>query len=155
MNDVVPLKRKRGRPPGSKTKTPDGRPPYKPTPETRDAVELLKAVGTTDAAIAASIGISTETLTKHFGVELTFGRVRKQREVLSMLFASAKKGNVAAQRHLEARMGVAGAQASFDEDADEKPVAREVRLGKKEQQAVEAAKAGVGTEWGEDLGRPN
>ena len=155
MNDVVPPKRKRGRPPGSKTKTPDGRPPYRPTPETRDAVELLKAVGTPETAIAASLGIDVGTLGKHFVQELTFGRARKQREVLSMLFSSAKKGNVAAQRHLEARMGMAGAQASFDEDSDDKPAAREVRLGKKEQQAVEAAKAGVGTEWGEDLGRPN
>ena len=47
-----------------------GRPEYKPTDDQRAAVRSMKADGKSNAAIAAAVGISPNTLRKHFAAEL-------------------------------------------------------------------------------------
>jgi hypothetical protein len=58
------------------------------------------ACGESHETIARAIGCSDETLRKHFAEQLATGAATKRREVIAMLFASAKAGNVSAQRKL-------------------------------------------------------
>jgi DNA invertase Pin-like site-specific DNA recombinase len=43
-----------------------GRPPYAPTPEEREKVQILRAQGMSKEAIASVIGIHVQTLNTHF-----------------------------------------------------------------------------------------
>lgn len=50
-----------------------GRPAHQPTKETKDAVQLMAAAGVNHDAIATIVGISDETLRKHYATELEYG----------------------------------------------------------------------------------
>lgn len=112
-------------------------------------------------AVAAVIGVSRPTLRLYFAEELDHGRARKKAEVISLLYKTARKGNVSAQKKLNELIGIAeaadyGKQPSPDEDA---PAKREqppkpTKLGKKEEAALAAQTAGEGTDWGDDLKVP-
>ena len=54
---------------------PNGRPPHRPTPETRGLVELAASVGATHDQIAAAIGVAWATLAKHYRDELHRAKV--------------------------------------------------------------------------------
>lgn len=110
------------------TKRPVGRPEFKPDRKARQTVERLVFTGMTQAHIARALGISLPTLRLHFVDELETGAARKKAEVINMLFASARGGNVSAQRKL---IGMAPADLSKDE-------AKEEKRGKKEQQQLDA-----------------
>lgn len=73
-----------------------GRPAHQPTPETRRLVEQHAAVGTPQVAIGRVIGVSLNTLTKHYRDELDLGLVHANAVVASTLFAAAKRGNITA-----------------------------------------------------------
>lgn len=133
-----------------------GRPPFKPTAAQRRQVEELVSCGMGHTDIARALGIARETLRKYFADELAEGLARRRAEVIALLYKSARKGNVSAQKALDLATARAGAQASFAEDAE--PAPRPVKLGKKEQAQLDAATAGEGSEWGDDLKpgiRPN
>lgn len=125
-----------------------GRPEFKATDVLKRKVSECAAVGMSQDDIARAIGCSTPTLVKHFDEELTTGAAIKRAEVTAMLFKSARKGNVAAQKHLEAKATVAAAaQALKDREggggtAPPAPAPREERLGKKEAQRRAAAQVG-------------
>lgn len=112
-----------------------GRPAYAPTPEDRETVEQMRYGGETEHVIALALGITIPTLRKHFREELDKGPSVRRREVIGMLFAQARKGNVAAAKKLEEMGRVAGAAASVKSREIVAP-----KLGKKEIQAA-AAKA--------------
>jgi predicted transcriptional regulator len=124
---------------------------FRPTDEQRDNVEIYVCGGMTHEEIAVVLGITKPTLEKHFQDELAHGRARKRAEIMQMLVTSGRKGNVSAQKYLHAVAGVQAAAAEWEaaEAAGKPPPAR--KLGKKEEQAVAAATAGQGTEWGDDL----
>lgn len=107
-----------------------GRPAFKATPALRQKVEQLISCGMTQDDVARAIGCSTPTLTKHFEEELTTGAAKKRAEVISMLYRNAKKGNVSAQKALEAMTrSVVAPEAGVGAGAD---------LGKKQQQQAAA-----------------
>ena len=96
--------------------------------------------------IAIGLGISRETLEKHYEEELSNGAYARRLEVLDALHKSAVKGNAAAVRaYLAMDPPVA--------PTPEKPAEKEPELGKKAQAAVDAKKAGDNTEWGDLLPR--
>lgn len=138
-----------------------GRPPFKPTPKQRRAVEQMVSVGESKATIARALRIDDDTLDKHFADELANGLARRRMEVSDLLFKSARKGNVSAQKHLDQRIGIAAAEAAFGGDKPAAPAEqpRPRKLGKKEEAQAAAETAGSGTDWGNDLNpaasRPN
>lgn len=128
-----------------------GRPSFCATPEMRRQVEQLVAVGTTEEDIAIFLRVAIMTLRKHFAEELRFGRMKVRAEVVDLLFTSARAGNVSAQKKLEDMTGIA-MSARVAEHAGE-PVGRPPKLGKKEQQQLEAQNPDATTTMGELMAR--
>lgn len=125
--------------------------PFNPTEEMRDEVELLAACGLEHRAIASGLRINVLTLEKYFRNELDYGSPRKLHEILSMLYKSAKRGNVQAQKKL---LEIVEKRATADQIATwaaEKSIPVRLQPGKKEQAAMDAKTAGDGNEWGDDL----
>lgn len=110
-----------------------GRPPFRPTIEQRQTVEQMKFCGESDATIARALCIDPDTLRKHFADELADGHAQKRKEVISMLFSSARGGNVSAQKKLEEMGRVAAAEEAVR--GREKPTPK---LGKKEERKAAA-----------------
>lgn len=116
-----------------------GRPPFKPTAAMRRQVEELRSCGMSEDSIARAIGISTPTLQKHFAEELLNGSAKKRAEVIRMLYRSAAKGNVSAQKKLEEMTRQAAlAEAMMVPRPTE---AKAPKLGKKQQEAAAAEAA--------------
>lgn len=91
--------------------------------------------------IAIALGISRNTLEKHFQWELSIGAHQCRAEVLEAMYRTAKKGVVAAQKAY-VQMGVPVAAPPVENDTPEP-----AKLGKKEQQQADAKVAQVGTDW--------
>lgn len=66
-----------------------GRPAHEPTDEQREAVRVMAACGVRHDAIAAIVGVSDETLRKHYGHELAHGNAEVIRDVANALIARA------------------------------------------------------------------
>lgn len=66
------------------------------TVETRKLARALASVGITYEDIASKIGISHETLVKHYKQELADGRIDANAQVAKGLFEQARAGNTAA-----------------------------------------------------------
>lgn len=117
-----------------------GRPPYRPTIEARQTVEEMKFCGESDNTIARALGIDVDTMRKHFADELADGHAQRRKEVIGMLFSSARAGNVSAQKHLDQIGRASGAQEAVDRRAP-----KAAKLGKKEEQhaAAQAVASGA------------
>lgn len=89
--------------------------------------------------IALALGISRNTLTKHFDVELSCGACAKRMETLDAMFKAAKGGNVTAQKAYIATVPKISAPAP----EQTKPA----KTGKKEQAQADATTAQVGSDW--------
>lgn len=99
------------------------------------AVEQMKFCGESEHTIAAALGIDVDTLRKHLARELATGHANRRREVVNLLFASARDGNVSAQRKLEEIGKIAGAA-----EAVKRREAPAPKLGKKEEQKLAAGR---------------
>lgn len=75
---------------------PSGRPPHKPTKETRETAKRLSALGVPHEDIATRLKISADTLVKYYGEDLDEGRIDANAAIAGTLFNQAKKGNTAA-----------------------------------------------------------
>ncbi|TIP07811.1 hypothetical protein [Mesorhizobium sp.] len=124
----------------------------------RRTVEEMRSCGESENVIARSLGIDVDTLRKHCADELDNGFSNRRREVIGLLYKSARGGNVTAQKRLEEMTRLAGAAAEFDARQKETGAtpsqprpARSPKLGKKEVQREEAMTAGLNSEWGDDL----
>ena len=127
-----------------KAARPRGRPVYKPSIEGRQTVEEMKYFGEDEAVIARALGIDIKTLKKHFADELDGGFAARRKEIVGMLFKSAREGNVSAQRKLEEIGKVAGAAEEVDRRTSQPPVPpAPPKLGKKEEANVRAVDANV------------
>lgn len=73
-----------------------GRPPHKPTKESREQVKRLSALGCPHEDIATRLKISSDTLVKYYQDELDEGRIDANSAIAGTLFNQAKKGNTAA-----------------------------------------------------------
>jgi len=114
-----------------------GRPAFRPTIEQRRTVEEMKFCGESDNTIARALGIDPDTLRKHFPDELADGHAQRRKEVIGMLFSSARGGNVSAQKKLE-EMGRVAAAAESVKQREPKTAA----VGKKVQQQQAAENVG-------------
>lgn len=118
--------------------------PHQPTDESRTLVRTLAAYGIPVEQICTVVGVSWNTLAKHYGAELDKAAIEANAQVAGALFKQAMGGNVTAQIFwLKTRARWKSA------DAEDMPIVP--RVGKKEQAQTDAATAADGTEWGEDL----
>jgi hypothetical protein len=115
--------------------------PHKPTNRLRKRVCLLVAAGMSEPEVATALKMARETLRKYYADDLLNGRASFRRELLEMLETAARKGNVTAMKHLDLR-------------TSGEPMLQPA-AGKKVEQAKAARRAGMGTEWGEDLRFPD
>lgn len=122
------------------------RPQFKVTPALKRKVAISAGGGMSHEEIAITLGISRNTLEKHFALELSTAAYQKRFEVLDSLHKAAKKGSVAACKEYLKQIPAAAAPPA---EPEEKP------KGKKEQAAQEAQKAAVGTDWNDLLNPPN
>lgn len=145
-------------------KRPRGRPAHAPTPATRRQVAVAAGGGMRHLDIAIALGISRETLEKHYADELAGGATKRRLEVLNAMFAAAKKGSSSAAKvylAAEPELAVPTLPADAGEAAPAKPSAQAVvhpvgkPLGKKEQAQVDAATAAAGTDWANLLNPPS
>jgi hypothetical protein len=126
------------KPKSKATRSRGGRPPYSPTIESRQMVEEMKFCGESENTIARALRIDVDTMRKHFADELAYGHASRRREIVSLLFKSARDGNVSAQKKLEEMGRVAGAAAEIDRRGQAPTPPAPPKLGKKEQQLVDA-----------------
>lgn len=136
-----------------------GRPEFEPTLANRNGVRLMRADGWTVDRIARRIGVSANTLRKHFAEELSDGADIVRLKVLADLDRASSKGKVAASNALLKLSGLEPPPPPPKADAPaEKPTAPEEKLGKKEAAKIAAQTAEQGTTWHElmtDDGPPN
>lgn len=115
------------------------RPPFKPTAAMRRKVAVAAGGGMSHEEIALALGISRNTLTKHFDAELSSGACSKRMEALDAMFKAAKGGNVTAQKAYIATVPKISAPAP----EQTKPT----KTGKKEKAQADATTAQVGSDW--------
>ena len=70
--------------------------PHEPTSETRTKANVLASVGTPQDQIALIIGISKNTLIKHYRKELDTAMIMANAQVAQSLYQQAKSGNTSA-----------------------------------------------------------
>ena len=117
----------------------------------RRQVAVAAGGGMSHEAIAIGLGISRNTLEKHFEAELSSGAYARRIQVLNAMHAAALKGNMTAARAYLAndpRMAAPPAPAHPGTDAPAKPD------GKKAQAQADAVTAAVGTDWEQLLALP-
>lgn len=141
--------------PNKPAKRPRGRPEHQVTAATRRQVSIAAGGGMRHEDIAIALGISRETLRKHYIAELTVVANLRRLEVLHALHTAARKGSTSAakaylavQPQLEAPpVGVGdGAAAPVGAPAPAAPKMA-APMGKKAQAQADAKTAHVGTEW--------
>ncbi len=124
-----------------------GRPPFTPTAQQRATVAVAAGGGMTQSEIALGLGISRETLCKHFEVELSTGAHAKRLEVMRALYANAKKGNVAAAKAYMLLSPASSAPPLPDPMPAAVVAPKEAPKGKKELANLAAVDAADGTGW--------
>jgi len=117
------------------------RPAFKPTPMQRRKVSIAAGGGMSHEEIALAMGMSRNTLEKHFDHELSIGAYERRSEVMAAMHKAAVKGNVAAQK----------AYISLVPHVAAPPAAKVTPKGKKAQAQEDAAGAAKGTDWNELL----
>jgi len=117
-----------------------GRPEYAPTDEDREKVQVLRAQGMSQEAIAAALDIHHETLRKHFSVELEVAVAKKTADVMMARYRSAMGGSVPAQNKF---LEMAGAVPQPPRKSAKPP-----KVGKKEAAQAEAESAHESSDWG-------
>lgn len=73
-----------------------GRPPHRPTGETRRQVEAMAALFLSQENMGAILGVSDDTLRRHYPAELARGGALGQHAIASGLHRLMEKGNAAA-----------------------------------------------------------
>lgn len=129
-------------------KTPDGRgrPPHMPSIENAETVAQMKFCGESNRTIALALQIDEKTLVRHYAAALDGGVAIKRKQLIEVIWEAAKKGNVSAAKMLEDMGEIAAAADAVNKRGQAKssaPVERPrplPKLGKKEQQQVEADK---------------
>jgi hypothetical protein len=118
-----------------------GRPAHKPTPVTRRKVTNAAAAGMSHEDIAIALGLSRNTLEKHYEKEISTGALGRRMEVIDAMTRTALKGNVSAQKALLAMTPTLAVP----------PVAKDEPLGKKAKLNKDAKTAQAGTGWNDLL----
>lgn len=149
------------------TRRPRGRPSHVPTAALRAKVASAAGAGMRHEDIAVALGICRDTLAKHYEKELSVGANQRRLEAYHGLYMKAKTGNAAAVKlylSMEPEPTAPplpeGAPAPVPSPAvtppapADAPTGRAVRVGKKEQQQIDAQTAAVGSDWEDLLRKP-
>jgi hypothetical protein len=123
-----------------------GRPAHVASPENRQKVILWLAVGHSDDDIAEAFGITTKTLVKYYFHELAYRRTARmeiEARNLAAIVEQVDKGNAAAMSLLDKKLERWRIGASPKVNRPAKPA----KLGKKEQQMIDARNAGADSSW--------
>lgn len=130
-----------------------GKPEHVATPENLEKIILMSAQGRCDRDCAAAIGVSINTMKKHYLTRPEIQRVRRnsklfvEGELLARLNRLSQAGNVGATDKLLKRIDKAALGPAIPVR-----VAKPVKLGKKEERKIAAKYAGNdGSDWGELL----
>jgi hypothetical protein len=111
--------------PPSPPKRPIGRPPYAPTDEARKMVRLMVAGGILQEKVAGALGISQETLAKHFRAEIDNGKIEIDTLSVGTVIATMREGGkdalTAATWWQKSRMGWSE-KAPVDDDVAKVPL---------------------------------
>jgi AcrR family transcriptional regulator len=91
---------------------------HRPTPESRAKVALWAQVGTTMPTIASELGISVQTLSRHYKDELEEARAKGVAKVAATLYSKAIAGDTSAMIFFLRTQGV---RAGWIEKQDDKP----------------------------------
>ena len=128
-----------------------GRPSFKKDKENQQHVAVLKARGWSTERIAKYIGCSEPTLRKNFFRELQAGADMIEAEMLAVLYAKARGGNVSAVERLMDRLELNPAFAAKNSPKAAAPAGGDTpeKLGKKAM-LEKAAKNPTGS-WGDLL----
>jgi hypothetical protein len=79
---------------------------HEPTPEQRSQAATMSGLGLTHEQIAVVLGISADTLTRHYQADLDRGHAQAVATIAGGLFSQARAGNLGAQIFwLKARAG--------------------------------------------------
>lgn len=127
---------------------PVGRPEYEPTYRDREDVKLCKADGWPDDRIARCLGISRNTLLKHFAEELEIGVDQLRIKALRNLKNASDKGSVPASRELLEMPGMLGIGTHTPRPEPDQVEHKAAPLGKKEQAQRDAESPDRSTEMG-------
>jgi DNA-binding transcriptional ArsR family regulator len=130
-----------------------GRPEHVATDENRNKVMWLLVQGRTNKEIAAGIGVSQPTLRLHYFQLLqqrAVARLQLDATRGAQLVAKVLNGDVGAMKEMDRQLKRLDESLVAQNFGDVAP-ARVRRLGKKEQAELEAANAGEGSDWGNDL----
>ena len=132
------------------------RPTFKPTAAQKRQVSIAAGGGMSHESIAMVLGVSRNTLEKHFAKELSSGAYVRRFEAMQGLHAAAKKGNVSAVKAYLAGVpefmppppeaGAAALPAS-PATAPKPPAPLAQPLGKKEAAQELAKTVQIGTGW--------
>lgn len=117
-------------------------------------VEEMVSCGESENTVARGLGIDVDTMRKHFPNELLNGGSKRRKELIELLFSSARKGNVSAQKKLVEMTAVAAAAAEFERPEAAAAPVKAPKRGKKELADEAASTAGIGTDWKSDLETP-
>lgn len=120
-----------------------GRPEFEPNYRQREDVRLMKADDWSDDRIARRLGISRNTLLKHFGDELEDGVDQVRAAVLRNLMRESNNGSVSASDRLLKLPGMIAPAQRLETPAaaDDEP------MGKKARALHDAKTAENGTSW--------
>lgn len=123
-----------------------GRPAHIATPENRQKVVLLLAVGHSDEDIADALGVCTKTLFSKYKHELSYRRTARMlldAKNLTAIVEQVEKGNAAAMSLLDKKIERWRIGATGKPDR----AIKAPKLGKKEQQLIDARNAGADSSW--------
>ncbi len=130
------------------------RPTLKFTAAQRRQVSIAAGGGMSHEAIALVLGISRNTLEKHFEHELCGGAHLRRFEALQGIHAAAKRGNVSAAKAYLATTPQFMPLPPEKPAPVQKAAAPAAPMGKKEQAAAAAVTAQQGTGWADLLPGP-
>lgn len=122
------------------------RPSHKPTSALRRKVSIAAGGGWSHEEIALALGVSRNTLEKHYAAELTTVAFQRRLEAIEGLHKAAKKGNAAAAKAYAAMTPRVAAPPPAEGEVPTAPRATTPE-GKKAQQNELAKTAQNGTEW--------
>lgn len=124
------------------------RPEFEPSSFQREKVEIWAGGGMPQQAMADALGISRNTLLKHFERELAIGAAKRRADVVEAMYRSARKGSVSAQKAYLAA-GDAAPRLPANQPAAPEPEPKPEPVGKKEAARRAARTAHEGNVWGE------
>ncbi len=120
-----------------------GQKPYLPTEDARAQVEAMAGYGVPETDISRVLKIDAKTLRKHYRHELDTAHIRANSAVAQSLFRKAisdgPQSVTAAIFWAKTRMGWKDPNSVME------------IISKKEEAAWAAKRAGLGSEWGDDL----